>query len=71
MRLSVRASFSLTLGLYSGPIDKKCIAENLSEQIASILQAGSLEEYIDGWGVEEVVHSATGTALVSSEQSSG
>ena len=51
VRFLVQASFSLTLGMYGGPITKKCIADYLDNLIEV---GGGIHDFIDSWTIEEV-----------------
>ena len=66
VRLNVKASFSLTLGLYSGPLTKKIIAENLNDLLSV---AGGIESSLDSWTIEEVIDEPSGKSLAESNPS--
>jgi hypothetical protein len=51
VRLSVRASFSITVGLYDGPVTRAAIAEH----VAALTGDGwNVADFIDGWAIEEI-----------------
>ena len=50
IRLSVKASWSLTLGLYGGPITREVIAENLMR----LIEDGGLDTAINSWTIESL-----------------
>ena len=53
VRLSIKASFVITLGLYSGPITKKIVADNLRNYISAM--GDFLEDAIDSYTVDGVL----------------
>lgn len=52
IRLAVTASWSLTLGLYDGPITRNVIAANLMR----LIEDGGLDSAIDSWTIESLDH---------------
>jgi hypothetical protein len=65
IRLAVQAEFSITLGVYAGPITKETIAAHVADQIQA---AGGVEMFISNWILEEVSLD-DGTSLASSGKS--
>jgi len=64
IRVSVRLSYSVTLGAYGQPITKEIIADHVDELFGN---AGGARDFIDGFSVQAVTLD-DGTTIVESEE---